>query len=336
MTGANCTEATEFIFSGFTDRPEFQITLFVVFLVIYAVTLVGNLGMIGLIRLDSQLQTPMYFFLSNLAFVDFCYSTFNTPKLLADLIAARKAVPYATCVSQVFIACSLGVTECFLLSVMAYDRYVAICNPLLYTAVVSLRLCVQLAAGLFQAGFVNGIIQKITMLNVSVCDPNVIDLFFCDISPQLLLSCSDTSIYRMILLAMACLTRVFTSLITLISDVLILSITLKIHSAKEKCKEFNTCTSHVTVVTIFYGTGLFIYLQPNTKHTQGQDKVVSLFYTVVTPMLSPLIYSLRNKEAKDALKRLQERCIDPDQLRICPSVYHFHMERRGNNINYMC
>ncbi|XP_067406799.1 olfactory receptor 5J3-like [Emydura macquarii macquarii] len=306
MTWANCTEATEFIFSGFTDRPEFQITLFVVFLVIYAVTLMGNLGMIMLTMLDSQLHIPMYVFLRNLAFVDFCYSTFITPKFLADLLAERKAISYAACVSQYYFVSVFGITESFLLAVMAYDRYVAICNPLLYTAVMSPRLCVQLAAVSFLAGFVNGIVQTVTTLKLSFCGPNVIDLFFCDISSLLWLSCSDTTIYHMILLAVACFTGVFPSLIILISYFFILSTILKIPSTEGKRKGFNTCTSHVTVVTIFYGTGLFIYMQPNTKHSRAQDKVISLFYTVVTPMLNPLIYSLRNKEVKNALKRVTE------------------------------
>ncbi|XP_030417677.1 olfactory receptor 1052-like isoform X1 [Gopherus evgoodei] len=303
MTWSNCTEATEFIFSGFTDSPEFQITLFVVFLVIYAVTVLGNLGMIILIRLDSQLHVPMYFFLSNLAFVDFWYSTFITPKFLADLIAERKVISYAACVCQYCFISFFGIAESFLLAVMAYDRYVAICNPLLYTALMSPRLCVQLVAGSFLAGFLNGMIQTITTLKLSFCGPNVIDLFFCDISPLLSLSCSDTTIYHMILLAVASVTGVFTSLIILISYVFILSTILKIRSTEGKRKGFNTCTSHLTVVTIFYGTALFIYMQPNTKHSRGQEKVVSVFYTMVTPMLNPLIYSLRNKEVKNAFRR---------------------------------
>ncbi|XP_065258769.1 olfactory receptor 5J3-like [Emys orbicularis] len=311
MTWSNCTEATEFIFSGFTDRPEFQITLFVVFLVIYVVTLLGNLGMIMLIRLDSQLHIPMYFFLSNLAFVDFWYSTFITPKFLADVIAERKVISYAACVCQYCFVSFFGVTESFLLAVMAYDRYVAICNPLLYTALMSPRLCIQLVAGSFLAGFVNGMIQTITTLKLSFCGPNVIDLFFCDISPLLSLSCSDTSIYHMILLAVACVTGVFTSLIIFISYVFILSTILKIRSTEGKRKGFNTCTSHLTIVTIFYGTALFIYMQPNTKHSRGQEKVVSVFYTMVTPMLNPLIYSLRNKEVKNALKRVIELSFFP-------------------------
>ncbi|XP_006117014.1 olfactory receptor 5J3-like [Pelodiscus sinensis] len=311
MTWSNCTEATEFIFSGFTDRPELQIALFVLFLVVYAVTLLGNLGMILLIRLAAQLQTPMYFFLSTLAFVDFWYSTFITPKFLADLLAERKVISYAACVCQYCFVSFFGVTESFLLTVMAYDRYVAICNPLLYTAVMSPRFCVQLVAGSFLAGFINGMIQTITTLKLSFCGPNVIDLFFCDISPLLSLSCSNTSVYHVILLAVACVAGIFTSLTILISYVLIFSNILKIRSAEGKRKGFNTCTSHVTVVTIFYGPALFIYMQPSTQHSRDQDKVVSVFYTMVTPMLNPLIYSLRNKEVKNAVKRVIEMNLVP-------------------------
>ncbi|XP_065451874.1 olfactory receptor 5G26-like [Chrysemys picta bellii] len=253
----------------------------------------------------------MYFFLSNLAFVDFWYSTFITPKFLADVIAERKVISYAACVCQYCFVSFFGVTESFLLAVMAYDRYVAICSPLLYTALMSPRLCIQLVVGSFLAGFVNGMIQTITTLKLSFCGPNVIDLFFCDISPLLSLSCSDTSIYHMILLAVACVTGVFTSLIIFISYVFILSTILKIRSTEGKRKGFNTCTSHLTIVTIFYGTALFIYMQPNTKHSRGQEKVVSVFYTMVTPMLNPLIYSLRNKEVKNALKRVIELSFFP-------------------------
>ncbi|XP_006034848.1 olfactory receptor 1052-like [Alligator sinensis] len=305
MTWGNCTEATEFIFSGFTDHPEFQVTFFVLFLAIYIITLVGNLGMIILFRIDPQLHIPMYFLLSNLAFVDILYSTCITPKLLSDLIAERRAISYSACVSQLCIVSILLVMECFLLAVMAYDRYAAICNPLLYT-VMSPRLCGQLVAGSFFTGCMNAMIQAVGMLKMSFCGPMVIDLFFCDISSMILLSCSDTRIHHVILLFVTFLFGVVSTLIVLISYIFIISTILKIRSAEGKCKAFSTCASHLTAVIIFYGTGLFIYLQPNTKNSRDQNKVVSVFYTVVTPMLNTLIYSLRNKEVKNAFNRVKE------------------------------
>ncbi|XP_067406829.1 olfactory receptor 5J3-like [Emydura macquarii macquarii] len=307
MGTGNCTQVSEFILIGFTDRPEIQAPLFVLFLVIYVITLVGNLGMIMIVRIDSQLRTPMYFFLSNLSLVDFCYSTVITPKMLADLLIERKAISYTACATQICIFSQLDVMECFLLATMAYDRYVAICNPLLFKAVMCPRLCVQLVAGSFLAGCVNAIAQTTVMLTLTFCGSNIIDLFFCDISPLLSLSSSDSSINHIVLLTLASLTGMFTSLIVLISYIFIFNAILRIHSAESKRKAFNTCASHLMAVSIFYGTGLFIYLQPSTKYSRSQDKVVSVFYTVVTPMLNPLIYSLRNKEMKDAMRRVMER-----------------------------
>uniref|UniRef100_A0A452GP80 Olfactory receptor n=1 Tax=Gopherus agassizii TaxID=38772 RepID=A0A452GP80_9SAUR len=307
MITGNCTEVTEFILKGFTDHPDIQVLLFMVFLVIYIITLLGNLGMIMLVRIDPRLHIPMYYFLGNLAFVDLCYATVVAPKMLVDLLAERKAISYTGCAAQICVFCMLIVTECFLLAAMAYDRYVAICNPLLYRVVMCPRLCVQLMAGSFLAGCVNSIAQTTGMLTLTFCGSNVIDLFFCDISPLLSLTHSDSSINHVLLIVVTYLTGVFSSLIVLISYVFIINAILRIRSAEGRLRAFSTCTSHLTAVTIFYGSGLFIYLQPSTKYSRQQDKVVSVFYTVVTPMLNPLIYSLRNKEVKDALRRAIER-----------------------------
>nr|XP_006117012.1 olfactory receptor 1002-like [Pelodiscus sinensis] len=307
MAGGNCTQVSEFMLTGFSDSPEIQAPLFVVFLLIYVTALVGNLGMILIVRLDSQLRTPMYFFLSNLSFIDLCYSTVVAPKMLADLLAERKAISYTACAIQICVFSQFDVMECFLLAAMAYDRYVAICHPLLYRVVMCPRLCVQLVAGSFLVGCVNVIAQTTGMLTLTFCGSNVIDLFFCDISPLLSLASSDSRVNHILLLVLASLTGVFTGLVVLISYMFILSAILRIRSAKGRLKAFSTCASHLTVVSLFYGTGLFIYLQPSTTHSRSQDKVVSVFYTVVTPMLNPLIYSLRNKEVKAALKRVMER-----------------------------
>ncbi|XP_074854681.1 olfactory receptor 5G9-like [Carettochelys insculpta] len=262
----------EFILSGFTDPPAFQITLFVLFLAVYIVTLLGNVGLVLLIRLDSQLQTPMYFFLSNLAFVDFWYSTFITPKFLADQVTERKAISYAGCVWQYSLTSFFGVTESFLLAVMAYNRYMAICNPLLYTAVMSLRLYVQLVAGLFLAGFVNGMIQTITTLKLSFCGSNVTDLFFCDISPLLALSCSETHLKEKVMFAATLFISGCSRLTILVSYSYVLVTILHNCSAEGRCKAFSTGTPHITLVSISYGTILFMYLQPAFISLQQQDQ----------------------------------------------------------------
>ncbi|XP_025933049.1 olfactory receptor 1009-like [Apteryx rowi] len=304
MAESNCTQMTEFILMGFTDDPVIQVTLFLMFLLIYLVTILGNLGIITLIRTSPQLHSPMYYFLGNLAFVDLCSSTVITPKMLVDFMSEEKTVAYAGCLAQVFIFDILGITECFLLATMAYDRYVAICHPLVYSVVMSPRLCFQLVIGSYLVGLMNSMGHTMGILNLSFCGSNVIDLFFCDISLLISLSTSDTTLNCIILTTSANLYGVSSSLIILISYIVILSTILRIRSAKGKRKAFSTCASHLTVVSIFYGTSLFIYLKPSSENSRGEDKWAAVFYTVVTPMLNPLIYSLRNKEVKEALRRI--------------------------------
>uniref|UniRef100_K7FFB4 Olfactory receptor n=1 Tax=Pelodiscus sinensis TaxID=13735 RepID=K7FFB4_PELSI len=307
MAGGNCTQVSEFMLTGFSDSPEIQAPLFVVFLLIYVTALVGNLGMILIVRLDSQLRTPMYFFLSNLSFIDLCYSTVVAPKMLADLLAERKAISYTACAIQICVFSQFDVMECFLLAAMAYDRYVAICHPLLYRVVMCPRLCVQLVAGSFLVGCVNVIAQTTGMLTLTFCGSNVIDLFFCDISPLLSLASSDSRVNHILLLVLASLTGVFTGLV--ISVVLHRNMCIFVYILEQPGRKpgFTSCVSWLIVTECFLLTGLFIYLQPSTKYSRDQDKVVSVFYTVVTPMLNPLIYSLRNKEVKAALRRAIER-----------------------------
>nr|XP_013802195.1 PREDICTED: olfactory receptor 1009-like [Apteryx mantelli mantelli] len=304
MAESNCTQMTEFILMGLADDPVIQVTLFLMFLLIYLVTILGNLGIITLIRTSPQLHSPMYYFLGNLAFVDLCSSTVITPKMLVDFMSEEKTVAYAGCLAQVFIFDILGITECFLLATMAYDRYVAICHPLVYSVVMSPRLCFQLVIGSYLVGLMNSMGHTMGILNLSFCDSNVIDLFFCDISLLISLSTSDTTLNCIILTTSANLYGVSSSLIILISYIVILSTILRIRSAKGKRKAFSTCASHLTVVSIFYGTSLFIYLKPSSENSRGEDKWAAVFYTVVTPMLNPLIYSLRNKEVKEALRRI--------------------------------
>ncbi|XP_049676338.1 olfactory receptor-like protein COR4 [Accipiter gentilis] len=304
MGESNCTQATEFSLTGFTDNPVTQVTLFLMFLFTYLVTILGNLGMILLIRGSPQLHSPMYYFLGNLAFVDFSSSTVITPKMLVDFISEKKGITYAGCVAQVFIFDLLGVTECVLLAVMAYDRYVAVCHPLVYPLVMSPKHCFQLVTGSYLVGLTNGMGETIGMSSLSFCGSTIIDLFFCDISALISLATSDTTLSHVILRTSASLFGVSSILVVLVSYVAIISAILSISSAEGKRKAFSTCTSHLTTVSIFYGASLFMYLKPSSDSSREEDEWAVVFYTVVTPMLNPFIYSLRNKEVKEALRRL--------------------------------
>ncbi|XP_025037390.2 olfactory receptor 5AP2-like [Pelodiscus sinensis] len=303
MANGNLSAVTEFILLGLTDHRELEVPLFVVFLVIYLITLTGNLGMIVLIRSDPQLHTPMYFFLINLSLVDFCYSSVITPKLLVGFLSGNKAISFNSCATQFFFFSSSVGIECLLLAVMAYDRYVAICNPLLYTVIMSHRVCVLLVVSSFLAGFANSMIHTICMFQLPFCNSNIINHFFCDVPPLLKLSCADTFVNEVVIFAFASLIEISCLLTVLISYLHILSAILRIRSAEGRRKAFSTCASHLTAVSIFFGTTLFMYLRPSSSSSMGQDKVVSVLYTMVIPMLNPLIYSLRNKEVKAALRR---------------------------------
>ncbi|NXC43621.1 O1020 protein, partial [Penelope pileata] len=302
----NCTQVVKFILMGFTDNPELQLTLFAVFLAVYLATLLVNLGIMVLIRSNPQLHSPMYYFLGNLALVDLLYSTVVTPKVLADLVTERP-LSYAGCVTQILMFSVFIITDCFLLATMAYDRYVAICHPLRYSVLMSPRLCVQLVSGSYLLGLVNGVGQTIGMLNLTFCGSVVVNQFFCDISLLISLSSSDGTITSRILTAAALLFGVSSSLVVLVSYIAIISTILSIHPGEGQHKAFSTCASHLAVVSIFYGNALFIYLKPRSSRSREEDKWVAVFYTMVTPMLNPVIYSLRNQEVKEALRRLRAR-----------------------------
>ncbi|NXL37350.1 OR5G3 protein, partial [Glaucidium brasilianum] len=303
MAESNCTQATEFSLTGFSENLVTQVTLFLMFLLTYLATILGNLGMIVLIRASPQLHSPMYYFLGNLAFVDLCSSTVIIPKMLVDFVSEKKGIAYAGCVAQVFIFDLFGINECFLLATMAYDRYVAVCHPLVYPLVMSPKCCFQLVTGSYLMGLTNGIGQTISMSNLSFCGSSVINLFFCDISSLISLSTSNTTLSHNILRTLAFVFGMSSGLVILVSYMAIISAILSIRSASGKRKAFSTCTSHLTTVSIFYGTSLFMYLKPSSDSSK-EDKWAALFYTVVTPMLNPLIYSLRNKDVKEALRRL--------------------------------
>ncbi|XP_017512257.3 olfactory receptor 5B12-like [Manis javanica] len=299
----NSTEVTEFILVGLTDDPELQIPLFILFSLIYLITVVGNLGMIMLILLDSRLHTPMYLFLSNLSLGDFGYSSAVTPKVMAGFLTGDKVISYSACATQLFFFAAFITVEGFLLAVMAYDRYAAVCKPLHYTTTMATSVCASLAAGAYVCGFLNASIHTANVFRLSFCRSNVVDHFFCDVSPLLALSCSDHYISEMVVFFVVGFNALFTVLVILSSYLFIFITILRMRSSEGRQKAFSTCASHLTAISIFYGTGIFMYLQPSSGRSVGIDKVASVFYTVVIPMLNPLVYSLRNKEVKSGFKK---------------------------------
>uniref|UniRef100_A0A8C6Y4Z9 Olfactory receptor n=1 Tax=Naja naja TaxID=35670 RepID=A0A8C6Y4Z9_NAJNA len=289
----NCTLVEEFILLGFSESPEQDPPLFTIFLTIYTITLIGNLGMIILIRISAQLHTPMYFFLCNLSMADICYSSVITPpiapKMLVDFYAETKKISYSGCIMQLFVFALFANVECLLLTLMAYDRYVAICNPLLYSIIMSKRTCQELMTVVYFIGLVSAMINTSCTFQLSFCRSNIINHFFCDVPPLLILSCSDTYISEIVIFAFGCIEGISIGMV-LVSYAYILSTVLRMHSAEGRYKAFSTCASHLTAVGIYHGTILFMYFRPSSSYSMDQDKWTSLFYTVVIPMLNPLIY----------------------------------------------
>ncbi|XP_017372686.1 olfactory receptor 5AL1 [Cebus imitator] len=313
MAKGNHSSVTDFILLGLTDNPELQVILFGVFLLIYLVTVMGNLGLIVLIQISPQLHTPMYFFLSHLAFVDFYGTSAITPNTLVNSLREIKSMSFYACATQVCCFITFSVWELLLLSVMAYDRYVAICNPLLYVVLMPRRLCIQMVTSSYIYGFTVGLIQAMATFHMSFCDSNVVNQFYCDDVPLIALACSDTHVKELLLFIIAGF-NVFCSLIVvLISYVFIVFAILRIHSAAGRQKAFSTCTSHVFSISIYYGTLSFMYLQPKSSHKLDKDKFASVFYAVVIPMLNPLIYSLRNQEVKNAMKKIIKKMYSSNQ-----------------------
>uniref|UniRef100_A0A452QZL8 Olfactory receptor n=1 Tax=Ursus americanus TaxID=9643 RepID=A0A452QZL8_URSAM len=303
MAPRNLTQVTEFILTGVSDHPDLQIPLFFVFLLIYGITMAGNLGIIILTSIDSQLQTPMYFFLRHLAIINLGDSTVIAPKMLINFLVKKKTTAYYECATQqggflVFI-----VAEVFTLAVMAYDRYVAICNPLLYMVVVSPQVCILLVSLTYLYSFSTALVVSSCIFSLSYCSSNVINHFFCDIVPLLTLSCSDTYLPETIVFISAATNLVLSLIIVLVSYFNIVLSILRMRSSEGRKKAFSTCASHMMAVMVFYGTLLFMYLQPQTNYSLDTDKIASVFYTLVIPMLNPMIYSLRNKDVKAALQR---------------------------------
>ncbi|XP_004443530.1 PREDICTED: olfactory receptor 1009-like [Ceratotherium simum simum] len=301
MAHEKSTRVTEFIFTGLNYNPRLQVFLFPLFLRFYIINLIGNLCMITLTWIDSHLHTPMYFFLSHLSFVDICFSSVVSPKMLTDFFVKRKAISFWGCALQQWFFGFFVAAECFLLASVAYDRYVAICNPLLYSVAMSQRLCIQLVVGPYVIGFMNTMTHTTNAFRLPFCGPNVINHFFCDMSSLLSLIYTDTSLNKLVVFIVAGAVGVFSGLSIMVSYIYILIAILKIHSANGRRKAFSTCSSHLTAVSILYGTLFFIYVRPSASFSLDLNKVVSVFYTAAIPMLNPLIYSLRNKEVKDAV-----------------------------------
>ncbi|XP_004645849.1 olfactory receptor 8H1-like [Octodon degus] len=300
MQSWNSSNVPDFVLLGLTDSAETQLVLFLLFLLIYLVTVLGNAGMILLIRLDPQLHTPMYFFLTHLSFLDLSYSSVITPRTLQDLVSSSKSISFLGCFTQMFFFVLCGAAECFLLSSMAYDRYAAICSPLHYPVIMSARLCWALLSGSYILALVDSTVNALCMSKLHFCNSNVIHHFFCDTTPVLAVACNDIHDLEVTIFSFAGSTLVL-SLITISgSYVSILSTILKINSTAGKQKAFSTCASHLLGVTIFYGTMIFTHLKPKQSYSLGKDQVASVFYTIVIPMLNPLIYSFRNREVKNA------------------------------------
>ncbi|XP_074854399.1 olfactory receptor 5AR1-like [Carettochelys insculpta] len=309
MGEGNHSEVTEFIFFGLTDRPELQDPLFGLFLLIYVITLVGNGGMILLITINPRFHIPMYFFLGNLSFCDLCYSTIIAPKMLLNFLAERKSISYTACAVQMYFLIFFQDIECLLLAVMAYDRYVAICNPLLYLVIMPKQRCKQLVAGVYTMGLVDAMISTSLTFRLSFCSSNIINHFFCDLPPLLALSCSDTHINEIVMFAFASFIIVSSIVTVILSYIYIISTILQIRSTEGRHKAFSTCSCHLTTVVMFHGTLLFMYLRPTSSYSMDTDKIASVFYTLVIPMLNPLIYSLRNTEVKEALRKAMNKLL---------------------------
>ncbi|XP_076698993.2 olfactory receptor 9G4-like [Callospermophilus lateralis] len=302
MEIGNRTVLNEFILLGISADPQWQLILFVIFLVIYLLTLSGNMTLVFLIKIDAQLHTPMYYLIGSLSFLDFWYTSVYTPKILAICVSEDKRISLAGCGAQFFFSATVAYTECYLLAAMSYDRHAAICNPLLYSGTMSASVCIGLVAGSYIGGFLNAIAHTANTFRLSFCGNNVIDHFLCDVLP-LVNSCTDTRIYVIILSSMVGFTVLSCLLAILISYFNILLAILRIRSASGRRKAFSTCASHLVSVMLFYGSLLFVYSRPSSSYSLERDKVAALFYTIINPLLNPLIYSIRNKDVKEAFRK---------------------------------
>ncbi|NWH18622.1 O10C1 protein, partial [Grus americana] len=311
-TTGNKTSAIVFVILGFSHRPDMKVIFFILFLCIYIVTVLGNLIILLVINMDPVLHTPMYFFLRNLSFLEICYTSVTLPRVLVNLLSGDTSISLAGCAAQMYFFLFFGATECCLLAAMAYDRYRAICNPLHYMGIMNKKVCMQLAASSWICGNLVALGHTTFIFSLPFCGSNVINHFFCEIQPVLMLVCADTYWNELQIILAAAFVILMPFLLILVSYGLIISSILKIRSVKGRYKAFSTCFSHLTVVTLFYGTAVFIYIRPKSSYSLDADKVLSLFYSVVTPILNPVIYSLRNREVKGALFKMRMKLFHPN------------------------
>ncbi|KAG9461334.1 hypothetical protein GDO78_017216 [Eleutherodactylus coqui] len=304
MIWKNETILREFVLLGLSSDPKTQVALFILFTSVYTIILIGNFLIIVLVLTDANLHNPMYFFLSNLSFLDLCYSTSTLPRMLKDLMSVNKVISYGECVAQMYISLSLGVSECVLLVIMAYDRYVAICYPLHYTTIMSKMVCIRLAVGTWMCGFLLSVFLVTLTLKVDLCGHNKINHFLCEMLEILSLGCGNIILVELIIFIAGLIflltpvTFIVTSYVNIIVNI------LKIASSSGRRKAFSTCSSHMMVVAIFYGSAMASYMKPRSSSLPGTDKVIAVFYAIVTPMLNPMIYTLRNNDVKAAFVKL--------------------------------
>ncbi|XP_025213785.1 olfactory receptor 8G5 [Theropithecus gelada] len=304
MAAENHSLVTKFILVGLTEKSELQLPLFLIFLGIYVVTMLGNLGMITLIGLSPYLHTPMYYFLSSLSFIDFCHSTVITPKMLLNFVTEKNIISYPECMTQLYFFLIFAIAECHMLAAMAYDRYVAICSPLLYSVIISNKASFSLILGVYIIGLICASAHIGRIFRVQFCKFDVINHYFCDLISILKLSCSSTYVNELLILIFSGINILVPSLTILSSYIFIIASILCIRSTEGRSKAFSTCSSHISAVAVFFGSAAFMYLQPSSVSSMDQGKVSSVFYTIVVPMLNPLIYSLRNKDVHVALKKM--------------------------------
>ncbi|XP_078508598.1 olfactory receptor 5AP2-like [Lissotriton helveticus] len=307
MGHENRSTVTEFIMLGLTSDPNLQILLFLLLLPVYIFTLLGNVCILVIVSCNTILQTPMYFFLSQLSCLDLMYSSVISPKMLVDLLSKKKTISFYGCVSQVFFFAAIGSTEFFLLAAMAFDRYVAVCNPLLYTVTMTDRLCMQLVAWSYIGGFLHSLIHAGCLHRLTFCGPDVMNHFVCDYPVLLKLSCTDIAINDLVRFVFASLVVLSSLIVILISYAFIIMAILRIRTTAKRWRAGSTCVSHFICVFLFYGTILFMELRPNSSSSEEQDKVVAVISTVLIPALNPLIYSLRNQEIKETLQKMYRK-----------------------------
>ena len=307
MMRENQSHITEFLLLGLTSDPKQQVWLFASFLVMYLVNVGGNSVIIAAIRGDVRLHTPMYFFLSNLSFVDICFTNVIVPQMLANMQSKSKKVPFTQCLTQMYFFVACAITDSFLLAAMALDRYVAICHPLRYTTTMNPRRCFQLVTASWLVSHLHSLTHTILMAHLSFCGPNVIHHFFCDVQPLLMLSCSDTSVNELLAFTEGSLVIMSPFIFITVSYVYITRAVLRVPSRRGRYKVFSTCGPHLMVVALYYGTAISVYIRPSSTYSVTKDRVVTVIYTVVIPMLNPFIYSLRNRDMKQALRKLARR-----------------------------